>query len=84
MTREEAVAKIVALTPMSEPDINGLLDCSPEELALIVQSIKDRGVMPDRSAWDVVVTVLGACVSVANVVIPLTGAISGIYGVAKL
>jgi len=84
LTREEAVAKVVALTSMSEADINGLLDCSPDELALIVQSIKDRGLMPSRSAWDEVMTILGACVAVANLVIPLTGAISGVYGLTQL
>lgn len=84
LSREEAVAKIVATTPLSQADIDGLLDCNPEELALIIQSIKDRGVMPSASAWDVVKDILGACVDVADVLLPITGAIAGVYGIAHL
>ena len=84
MTREEAVAKIVAAGTFSGPDMDGLLDCSPPELALIVQTIHDRALSPPKSAWDYVVEVFGDCVAVADVVIPLTGAIAGLYGLGKL
>lgn len=87
MTREDAVAQIVAKTPppgLSEADVNGILDCSPDELALLVQSHKDSGAMPSASAWDVFLEIAGGCVAVANVVIPITGALAGVYGIAKL
>lgn len=82
MTRDEAVVALVQAIPGSSPqDIEAFLNCSDDERALIIQSLKDAGTMPDPSAWDRILSVLKACVDVANLVIPIEGAISGIYGV---
>ncbi len=84
MTREDAVAQILALTPLTDAEVNGLLDCSSDELSLLVASVKGRGAMPTVSTWDVVVAILKGCAETAGLVIPIVGAISGVYGLGKL
>lgn len=83
-TLDEAVTAIAAATSLTPDDVRDLLGCAPEELAALVEGYKNAGKMPDASTWDVVLQVLGTCVAVAGVVIPLTGAISGVYGLAHL
>ena len=84
LTKEQAVARIVAETPLSEGDVQGLLDCSPDELALIFQAINDRHQGIPRSTWDIVLEVLKVCADVAGLVLPLEGAIAGAVSLGKL
>ena len=84
-TREEAVAAIVSAVPALTPsDIDGFLACTDDERQLIIQSYRDAGVMPKASAWDVVLDILKTCAEVAALVIPITAAIQGVYGVGAL
>jgi hypothetical protein len=85
MTADEAIAAIVSAVPsLSEEDVRGLLACTDEERVLIIQSYRDASKMPKASSWSVILTILGECVALANMVIPISGAIQGAYGVARL
>ena len=69
---------------LSKNDVHGFFACTDEERALIVQSYRDSGQVPSASGWDIFLKICAACVDIANVVIPLTSAISGIYAVTQL
>ncbi len=81
----DAVVAITTEYPfMSDADVRGFFACTDDERALIVQTYKDAGKIPGPSGWEVFLKIMGACVDIANMVIPLTGAIQGIYGVTQL
>jgi hypothetical protein len=85
LTFDEAVVAITEEMPfLSDADVRGFFACSDDERAMLVQTYKDAGQVPAASGWDVFLTICTACVDIANVVIPLTGAIQGIYAVAHL
>jgi len=85
MTKSEAVVAIVtALPALSEEDVRGFLACTDDERALIVQSYKDAGKVPGPDGWRVFLSILGACAELANLVIPITGAVQGVFGIAAL
>jgi hypothetical protein len=79
LSREEAIALIVAVTPLSAADMEGFLACTPEEQAVLVQAYRDAGTMPDPSAWDRVVAVLSQCAELAGLVLPILGVVSGVF-----
>jgi hypothetical protein len=85
VTAEDAISAIVSAVPsLSEADVRGVLACSDDERELIIRSYRDAGKMPHESAWDVILSILGECVALANLVIPISGAITGAYAVTKL
>lgn len=83
MTRDEAIVKIATLTPLSTVDVAGFLACTDDERAALIAAYRDANVMATASAWDVVLGVLKETAELATLVLPITGAISGIYGLAK-
>ena len=84
LTFAEALVAITEEMPwMSADDAKGFFACSDDERAMLVQTYKDAGKVPAASGWDVFLKICAACVDIANVVIPLTGAISGVYGVVQ-
>lgn len=83
MTRDEAIAAIATLTPLTASDLEGFLACSDDERRVLIETYRDAGVMPSRSAWDVVLDVLKSCAETAALVIPITGAIGGVFGLVK-
>lgn len=87
MSKAEAVAQLTIKYPELDPqDINDLLspELTDDDRTLIFTFYKNSGVAPVKSFWDEFLVVLNGVESVANLVIPITGAISGLYGVAKL
>lgn len=84
LTLEDAIAKIATLTPLTEDDAAGFLACSDDERTALIEAYKNAGKMPKASSWDVVLAVLGECASLANLVIPITGAVQGVFQVAAL
>lgn len=82
MTGDEATAKLLTLIPNStDQEIASFLACSDDERAIVIKGFIDSKRVPARSTWDEVVAVLKACADFANLVIPIEGAISGVYGV---
>lgn len=85
MTRAEAVVAIAKIVPTwSTARVEGFLLERPDEQAMTIQALKDSQAMPSASAWDEVLAVLKGCAELAGLVIPIAGAITGVYGVAKL
>jgi hypothetical protein len=85
LTRSQAIAQIAVLVPTwSEANVRGFVAATSDEQALMIQSLIDCGAMPGPSAWDAIIAVLKLCAELASLVTPLTGVISGVYGVAKL
>lgn len=87
LTKEDAVAQIsIKLPALAKEDIQDLL--SPEltdaDRAFIVKFYKDSGAMPSKSFWDVFLEVISVCESAANLIIPITAAISGIYSITTI
>ncbi len=85
LTFPEAVVAITTEMPfLSDADVRGFFAASNEDRALMIQTYKDAGQVPSADGWTVFLKICAACVDIANVVIPVTGAIQGIYGVATL
>jgi hypothetical protein len=85
LTFNEAVVAITTEYPFfSDADVRGFFACTNDERALLVQTYKDAGKIPGPSGWEIFLKIMAACVDIANMVIPLTGAIQGVYGVVKL
>ena len=85
LTYSEAIVQITLAMPfMSTDDVKGFFAATDDERALMIQTYKDAGQVPAASGWDVFLKICAACVDIANVVIPLTGAIQGIYGVVQV
>jgi hypothetical protein len=87
LSKTEAEARLaVAYPQLSAQDISDIMspDLSNDDRAFIIKSYKDIGTAPTPSFWDDFVKIMGVVESVANLVIPITGAISGIYGVGTL
>lgn len=85
LTFAEAVVKITTEMPfLSESDVRGFFAATDEERALIIQSYKDSAKIPSADGWTIFLKICSACVEIANVVIPVTQAIQGIYGVGVL
>lgn len=81
MTRDDAIAQISASTKLTPSDVEDLLACSEPELRELVAAYRDADKMPGPDAWTVVLDILKVCGEVAGVVIPLTGAIQGVFGI---
>ena len=84
MTLEEAIVAISTSTSLSEADVAGVLACSDDERAALIAAYKGAGRMPSASCWDVALEILKGCAETAAMVIPIAGAISGVYGLGKL
>ncbi len=85
MTRDEAEAQLLLVLPDATPsDVASFLAGTDDDRALVIHGMKDSGKMPSASAWDRVLVILGACAALASLVIPITGAIQGVYGLRSL
>jgi len=82
MSKDEAIVAIVVALPMlSQADVRGFLACSDDEKLLIVKSYKDYGKIPGPDGWIIFLTIIKECVELANLVIPITGAVQGVFGI---
>jgi hypothetical protein len=85
MTKTDAiVAIVVALPALSEDDVRGFLECTDDERALIVQSYKDAGKIPGPDGWQTFISIIRVCADLANLVIPITSAVQGVFGISAL
>jgi hypothetical protein len=84
VTRDEAMAAILAIVPLSRPELEGFLACSDEERADLVLAYKSAGTIASPSVWSEVLAILGACDALFGLVSPLGGAVQLAYGLAHL
>ena len=87
LSKAEGAARIaVAYPQLSQQDITDIMspDLSDADRIFIIKSYKDIGTAPSPSFWDNFLAVLSVIEEVANLFIPITSAISGIYGVGTL
>ncbi len=85
LTFPEALVAITEEMPwMSTADAKGFFACSNEERAMLIQTYKDAGKVPSADGWTVFLKICAACIDIANVIIPVTQAIQGVYGVVVL
>lgn len=84
MTPEEAIAQIVATTPLEENDVRGIMACSPEGIAALVEGYRVAGVVNERATWDKILDVLRQVSEVASIVAPIEGAVAGLIPIAAV
>lgn len=83
MTKDDAIAAILARqNALSAQDIEDLAACSPTELGELVSAMNDLR-QPGPDAWAVVLSVFKEVAELANLIIPLEGAIQGAVGIAQ-
>lgn len=80
LSRADAIAAIVARTPLSAADIEGFLACSDAERAELIAAYRDSEKMPSLSAWDVFLAGLKLCAELAGYVLPIQGVLSAVFG----
>lgn len=68
----------------SKQEVADFLACSPEEREGIIQSILSSGKVKTVDGWTEFLNVMGTILTVAAAVTGITGAILGVYTVAKL
>jgi hypothetical protein len=85
MTKEDAFALILARqSSLTAQDLEDLTDpaLSEAELRELVTSYRDlKAAGPD--VWKIILDVLTVCEDVANVIVPITGAVTGVIGVVQ-
>ena len=87
LSKAEGAARIaVAYPQLSQQDITDIMspDLSDADRAFIIKSYKDIGTAPSPSFWDDFMMVINVVEEIANLVIPITAAISGIYGLSTI
>lgn len=83
MTKDGAIALITAQqTALTAQDVEDLAACSPDECAELVRSYNDLR-KPGPDAWAVVLAIFKECADLANLIVPLEGAIQGAVGIAN-
>ena len=72
-TLDDAIAEIVAKTPLESQDILDLIDAAgdPGGVETLMRVYKRQGRGPDISGWQTAVAVLGTVIDVAEKVAPL-------------
>jgi hypothetical protein len=84
LTLAEARDQIHALLPgMERQDVEDLFspDLTESDAVMILESCKEYGALKDTATWDKILLILHVCVEVANIIVPLTNAVSGVLGV---
>lgn len=84
LSKPEMIARAASETIFSREDVEALCQCSPDEIEMVVKAIHDRNDQPPHSTWSMLLLILSDCVDVADVIIPLTSAVTGLYAVGKL
>jgi len=87
MPKADAIATLSVKYPqLSKEDISDLLS---DELTLadktkLMEFYRDAGLAPSISFWDEFLVILKSVEGVIDLVLPITGAINGIYAVTKI
>jgi hypothetical protein len=87
LSRSEAHDQIHALLPgRSRQDVEDLFspDLTEDQATMILESWKAYGVPNDVGTWEKILHIVSICIDIANIVIPLTGAVSGVLGVVAI
>jgi hypothetical protein len=84
MSREDAMAAILEVVPLSGEDLAGFLACSDDERAALIVAYKDAAVPITKSMWDEVLAILGACAAFANLVMPIANVVTSVYAATKV
>jgi len=74
---------IIAAPWLDEMAANVLLDGTQEERTLIIKARATAAVTEGPEVWQMLLNVLALAGNVAGAVTSISGAISGVYGVAK-
>jgi|HubBroStandDraft_2_1064218.scaffolds.fasta_scaffold315983_2 hypothetical protein len=82
VTRDEAISKIVTLTSLSATDLEGFLAATHAEQEAMVAAYTTAGIVT-VSAWSVILKILAEVVEIANILVPLEGAITGGIAIAQ-
>lgn len=80
----EAIPQIQALLPDMKPqDVEDLFspDLTQADRELILEAYKDFKALREVTTWEKVLKIASVCVEIANVVLPLAGALSSVFGV---
>ena len=82
LSRAEATAQIAMLVPAWSPEVvESFLRCTDEDRAAILCCLRDSQVSPPANVWTKVLEVVKDCAEIASLVIPIEGAISGVFGI---
>jgi hypothetical protein len=81
---QAAIAELAGVTHLTTQDWADFLSCSDSEREMLVQVYKDAGWMPEPSAWVVALDIIKGCAEIASLVLPITGAVQAVYGIANL
>jgi len=86
VNRAEVLARVVATFPDVPPaQLDRLLSAElpDDERRVILQSWDDAKKIPGPDGWAVFMSILRACADVADLVIPIEGAVQGIVSIGK-
>ena len=84
--KSSVIAQVVAAFPdVSEAQLSRLLspEMPDEERAIILKSWNDAKVVPGPDGWTVFLNILKASAEIANLVIPIEGALQGIANIGR-
>lgn len=84
MTRAELLVRVTTAFPgVPKWQLDRLLsaDLPEDERVAVLRSWDDAGAVPGPSGWAVFVGILSECAAVAELVIPIEGAIQGIINI---
>jgi hypothetical protein len=86
VNRAELLAKVVETFPdLPHAQVDRLLSAElrDDERQIILQSWADAKKIPGPDGWAVFMQILRACADVANLVIPIEGAVQGIVSIGR-
>ncbi len=79
MTKEVAIAQIIALTPLTADDIAGLQRCSEPQLELVLRVYKESGKAADKAIWEKVAAIFQQVPDWVSTGASIVGAIAKIF-----
>jgi len=79
MTESEAFEKILATTPLTAQDMEILKRCNYDEILAIATAYRDAGVIPNRSTWEEILSVLQQVSSFASMISPIVSVVSVLF-----
>ena len=84
MNRSAVMAQVVAACPgIPIPELDRMLsgEMPESEIAVVVKSWNDAKLVPGPDGWTVFLNILKACADVADLVIPIEGAVQGVINI---
>ncbi len=83
---EDVIVQFAAETGLSTQDVRDLLspDLTDDDRRNLLLFYKDARAPVPSSGWTKVFAIMSDCAQVAGLVIPIAGAVEGVYGLTKL